>query len=82
MLFDGKSKAVPRMMLPACCDITSTLDRLRPDALARPDLYLRFRCPVNYNNDTNNYSNSNNKNKTIMIIIITRMVIIKTRMII
>lgn len=45
MVFDGKSKAVPRTMLPACCDVTTTLDRLRPDALARPDMYLHFRCP-------------------------------------
>ena len=70
MVFDGKSKAVPRTMLPACCDVTITLDPLRPDAVARPDLYLRFRCPVNI------------INTNIVIIVVVIIIIILIRVVI
>lgn len=40
VLFDGKSSAVPRIMLPACCDVSTTLETSRPASDARPALYL------------------------------------------
>lgn len=40
VLFDGKSSAVPRMMLPASCDVSTTLATSRPASDARPALYL------------------------------------------